>query len=489
MDGRGYEACLVADKYNALITAAEEATAPASFNAGKGAGGPLSGLRYAVKDNIAVSGIRLTCASKMLADFVPDYDADCVSALKRSGAAMIGKANMDEFSMGSSGEYSAFGRVKNPYDPDRVAGGSSAGCAALVAAGICDFAIGSDTGGSVRAPASFCGIAGIKPTYGRISRFGLVTFASSLDCVGIMSGSVTCGAKDLEIISGKSSNDDSQSRFIPDGKTEEILKYRFDPAAIDRYDPEKTDALSGTRIAVIEDVIEAAHPDGEVTASFREILRKLEKYGAYVEYVAFPEISGALEAYYVISSSECYSNLARFDGFRYGLGSEQGNGRVSNSSMDHGERKDGPVDFDSFVRSNRENGFGPEVRARLSYGSYLLSEGSRRDEYAKAEKLRREICGKYREIFGKFDAIASPAMPSAAFLAGEKRDPASMHAQDVLTVCANLTGVPAVCVPMGKNAGGLPLGLQFEGNYFDENTVFALARFVEKISGFSGVDR
>jgi aspartyl-tRNA(Asn)/glutamyl-tRNA(Gln) amidotransferase subunit A len=435
----------------------------------------LAGIPYAVKDNICTAGLRTTCASRMLENFVPGYNAECVDALARRGGVLLGKANLDEFAMGSSSENSIFGPVRNPDDLSRVAGGSSGGSAAAVAAGMCFYALGTDTGGSVRAPASFCGVLGLKPTYGRISRFGVTTHASSLDCVGIFTRNAPDMAAVLRATSGPDSDgalgvDDSRSRF---GSGDAGI-------SIDSAD------LRGLRIAVPADVLESAAVEGDVALAFERALAAFRAAGAIIEEISMPETAGALSAYGVISMAEAASNLARFDGVRYGYRSERAASDIdaaitpahSGVRLALGERV---YDFDKYIAANRADGFGAEVKRRVATGMREFTDAEHGGRYREAEALRERLCDRYREIFKGYSAIALPTMRSAAFRLGAVRDGKDMYAQDLLTVPASLAGVPALSVPMGRNSDGLSLGLQLVGNYFDEATLLRLAEFCERM--------
>ena len=459
---------------NALVTlnpnaAAEAEAAEALLRSGRDCD-ILAGIPYAVKDNICTAGLRTTCASRMLENFVPDYNAECVDALARRGGVLLGKANLDEFAMGSSSENSIFGPVRNPDDLSRVAGGSSGGSAAAVAAGMCFYALGTDTGGSVRAPASFCGVLGLKPTYGRISRFGVTTHASSLDCVGIFTRNAPDMAAVLQATSEPSIGDDSRRHFDFDNSCD--IDYSAD--------------LRGFRIAVPADVLESAAVEGDVALAFERALAAFRAAGAVIEEITMPETAGALSAYGVISMAEAASNLARFDGVRYGYRSERAASDIdaaitpahSGVRLALGE----PVyDFDKYIAANRADGFGAEVKRRVATGMREFTDAEHGGRYREAEALRERLCDRYREIFKGYSAIALPTMRSAAFRLGAVRDGNDMYAQDLLTVPASLAGVPALSVPMGRNSDSLSLGLQLVGKYFDEITLLRLAEFCERM--------
>ncbi|MBR0158846.1 MAG: aspartyl/glutamyl-tRNA amidotransferase subunit A [Clostridia bacterium] len=468
----------------------EAASAEEALRSGRDPG-LLAGIPYALKDNICAAGIPATCASRMLQNFTPGYNASCVEALSRRGAVLLGKTNMDEFAMGSSCENSIFGPTRNPDDTGRVAGGSSGGSAAAVAAGMCFYALGTDTGGSVRAPASFCGVLGLKPTYGRVSRFGVTTFASSLDCVGIFARSAPDAAEVLRAISGPEGDDfpgadDSRTRFGAAG----TQGFDFDPDDFYGMPASGPRPLRGLRVAVPADVLASAAVEGDVALAFERALSVFRAAGAIIEEINIPETAGALEAYGVINAAEAASNLARFDGMRYGYRSSgSSESDVDNSVPDVtaarsgvrvalGERVYG---FDGFIAANRAEGFGAEVKRRVAAGMCEFTDAEHGGRYREAEALRERLCVRYREIFRDHTVIALPTMRTAAFRIGSVRDGKEMYAQDLLTVPASLAGVPALSVPMGRNSDGLSLGLQLVGNYFDESTLLRLASFSETV--------
>ncbi|WP_411962965.1 Asp-tRNA(Asn)/Glu-tRNA(Gln) amidotransferase subunit GatA [Haloferax sp. YSMS24] len=405
--------------------------------------GPLSGKTIAVKDNISTKGVRTTCGSAMLDEYVPPYDATVVELLKDAGATIVGKANMDEFGMGTTTETSAFGPTKNPVDESRVPGGSSGGSAAAVAAGEADLALGSDTGGSIRCPAAFCGVVGIKPTYGLVSRYGLVAYANSLEQIGPIAPTVEDAAALLDVIAGPDERD---------GTTRE-------EGADSDYASAATGDVDGLTIGVPTELVEGA--DDGVEEAFWAALDELEAQGAEYTEVSMPSVEKAVAAYYVIAMSEASSNLARFDGVRYGKsGGYEGNWN------------------DAFARA-REEGFGPEVKRRILLGTYALSAGYHDKYYAKAQDARAWVKQDFDAAFEDVDVLASPTMPVPPFKLGESLDdPLQMYLADANTVPVNLANLPAISVPAGETEG-LPVGLQLIGKKFDEETIIRAASAVE----------
>lgn len=406
--------------------------------------GPLAGKSVAVKDNISTEGVRTTCASEMLDDYVPPYDATVVQKLKDAGATIVGKTNMDEFGMGSTTETSAYGATVNPTAPDRVPGGSSGGSAAAVAADEADLALGSDTGGSIRNPAAFCGVVGIKPTYGLVSRYGLVAYANSLEQIGPLAPTVEEAASLLDVISGPDKHD---------GTT--------------RDEGENTDYASaadgdvdGLTIGVPTELVDGA--DEGVVEQFEATLDDLREQGASVEEVTLPSVKHAVEAYYVIAMSEASSNLARFDGVRYGKsGGFDGNWNETFSEA-------------------REEAFGEEVKRRILLGTYALSAGYHDKYYKQAQDARAWVKQDFDETFEKVDVVASPTMPTPPFEVGESlEDPLTMYLADANTVPANLADLPAISVPAGE-VDGLPVGIQFMGPAFGEETIVRVGSAVEE---------
>jgi len=403
--------------------------------------GPLDGRTVAVKDNISTDGVRTTCGSAMLAEYVPPYDATVVSKLKEAGATIVGKTNMDEFGMGTTTETSAFGATENPAAPGRVPGGSSGGSAAAVAAGDADLALGSDTGGSVRCPAAFCGVVGLKPTYGLVSRYGLIAYANSLEQIGPLAPTVESAAELLEVIAG------------PDPR--DATTRETDTAYADAADGD----VAGLTVGVPTELVEGG--DDAVVEQFERALDDLREQGAETVEVSLPSVETAVQAYYVIAMSEASSNLARFDGVRYGPDSEvEGNWN------------------DSFA-AVREEGFGEEVKRRILLGTYALSAGYHDKYYKKAQDARAWVRRDFAEAFESADVIASPTMPVAPFERGESLDdPLQMYLADANTVPANLANLPAISVPAGETDDG-PVGLQLVGEAFDERTIIRAASAAE----------
>ncbi len=409
--------------------------------------GPYRGIPIAIKDNIATKGIKTTCASKILENYVPPYDATCVKRLKDYGFVILGKTNMDEFAMGSSTERSAFFATRNPWDTDCVPGGSSGGSAAVVASGQVVAALGSDTGGSVRQPASFCGVVGFKPTYGLVSRYGLIAFASSLDQVGPITKSVRDAALMMEIIAGKDP---------------------FDSTTVSR----KIDFLSqieedihGMKFAVPKEVYEYEQLDGEVAERFEEVIRTAQKLGAMVERVKIPSMKYAVATYYVIAPAEASSNLARYDGVKYGL-------RIEETGL-----------RDMYMKT-RNAGFGEEVRRRIVLGTFTLSAAYYEAYFNKALKVRKIIANDINQVLDKFDAILTPTSPIPAFKVGSISDPLTYYLMDIFTVPANLVGIPAISIPFGF-VRNKPIGLQIMGKRFDDGKVLRIARNFEKTSPYN----
>jgi aspartyl-tRNA(Asn)/glutamyl-tRNA(Gln) amidotransferase subunit A len=405
----------------------------------------VAGIPVALKDVFTTNGIRTTCGSKILETYVPPYDATAWTRLSGNGAVLVGKTNCDEFAMGSSNENSAYGPVRNPWDLERVPGGSSGGSAAAVAAGEAVWALGTDTGGSVRQPASLCGVVGLKPTYGRISRYGLVAFASSLDTVGTFTRSVADAAAMLSVLAGHDPRDaTSIDAPVPD--------YR---AAL-------TGDVRGLRIGVIAEAFgEGVTP--AVAASVRHAVDRLADLGADVGEVSLPHAEYALSAYYLIAPSEASSNLARYDGVRYGY-------------RDEGDHSDSVA----MMFATRGSGFGPEVKRRIMLGTYALSAGYYEAYYGQAQKVRTLVIEDYRRAFERFDVLVSPTSPTTAFRIGEKADdPMAMYLNDIFTIPANLSGMPAISVPSGLDEEGLPIGVQLTGPALDEPTVLRAAHALE----------
>ena len=413
---------------------------------------PLTGIPAAIKDNICTNGLKTTCASKMLYNFVPPYDAFVAKKLKDDGAVILGKANMDEFAMGSSTETSYFKKTHNPYDTNKVPGGSSGGSAAVVAADEAIFALGSDTGGSIRQPSSFCSVVGLKPTYGLVSRFGLVAFASSLDQIGPLTKDVEDCALVLNTITGHDSADSTSLN-------------------IDYPDYTKTlkDGVEGLKIGIPLEYIGDGISD-DVKNAINAAAKQFEKMGAHVETFNMPYTDYALAAYYIISSAEASSNLARFDGVKYGYRTE---------NFD---------DLTDMYLKTRSEGFGDEVKRRIMLGTYVLSSGYYDAYYKKAQKTRTLIRGAFADAFKKYDIILSPAVPSTAFNIGEKiSDPLEMYLGDICTVSVNIAGLPAIVLPGGFGKDGMPIGIQLIGKAFSEPRILSAAYAFEQNTDYHTV--
>jgi len=403
----------------------------------------VAGIPIALKDVLSTNGIRTTCGSKILENYVPPYDCTAWTRLSSAGAVLVGKTNCDEFAMGSSNENSAYGPVHNPWDLSTVPGGSSGGSAAAVAAGEVVWALGTDTGGSVRQPASLCGVVGLKPTYGLISRFGLVAFASSLDTVGTFTRSVRDAATLLGVLAGKDRHDATSL----DAEPPDYL------ADLDR-------GVQGLRVGVVSEAFgEGVEPD--VAASVRAAVDRFEAMGASVGEVSLPHAEYALSAYYLIAPSEASSNLARYDGVRYGL------------------REEGADSIEMMFRT-RGAGFGPEVKRRVMLGTYALSAGYYDAYYGQAQKVRTLIIRDYEAAFGSYDILVSPTSPTTAFPIGAKvDDPLAMYLNDIFTIPANLAGVPAISVPSGLDSRGLPVGVQLTAPALGEAALLRAAAALE----------
>lgn len=413
---------------------------------------PLEGVPMAIKDNICTKDITTTCASKMLENFVPPYDAFVAKKVKAAGAPMLGKLNMDEFAMGSSTENSYFKKTKNPYDLTRVPGGSSGGSAAAVSADLAMYTLGSDTGGSIRQPASFCGVVGLKPTYGLVSRFGLVAFASSLDQIGPLTKDVTDAALVLNLIAGHDEMD-STSLNVPETD----------------YTAGLCEDVTGLRIGVPEEYL-GEGIDEDVKKRILEAIKLYESLGATVKYFKMSMSQYALPAYYIISSAEASSNLARYDGVKYGF------------------RAEGFEDLLDMYKKTRSEGFGSEVKRRIMLGTYALSSGYYDAYYKKAQQVRTIIKNDFDQAFAKYDVILTPTSPITSFKIGEKTtDPMQMYLADICTVSINIAGLPAISLPCGFDKNNLPVGLQLIGDSFAEKTILKAAYAYEKYAGFSGV--
>ncbi|MBF0459519.1 MAG: Asp-tRNA(Asn)/Glu-tRNA(Gln) amidotransferase subunit GatA [Nitrospirae bacterium] len=409
---------------------------------------PLYGVPIAVKDNMCVKGVRTTCASKILENFIPPYESTVTSKLQEAGYILTGKTNLDEFAMGSSTENSGFFTTKNPLDITRAPGGSSGGSAAAVAADMCIAAIGSDTGGSIRQPASFCGVVGLKPTYGLVSRFGLVAFASSLDQIGPITKTVEDAAIVLNVIAGGDFRDSTSAHIdIPD------------------YTASLQSDLSGMKVGIPEEYF-IDGMDKEVETAVRAAITEMKRLGAEVVSIRLPHTAYAVAAYYIIATSEASSNLARYDGVKYGM-------RVSGS------------DLIGTYMETRAKGFGQEVKRRIMLGTYALSSGYYDAYYKKAQQVRTLIKRDFDEAFKLVDVIATPTSPTTAFKIGEKTDdPLQMYLSDIFTISVNLAGAPAISIPCGFASSGLPVGLQLIGRHFDEATILRAAHAYERAAGW-----
>lgn len=405
----------------------------------------LKGVAIALKDNICTKDLQTTCGSYILNNYKAHYDATATKKLTDAGAVIVGKTNMDEFAMGSSNESSAFGAVKNPWDLERVPGGSSGGSAVAVASGVVRASLGSETGGSVRQPASLCGIVGLKPTYGRISRFGLVAFASSLDQIGIFGQTSKDAADVLSVIAGRDKNDSTTA-----------------DVAVPDYAATLNNDIKGRKIgaprALFGDGL-----DDEVREAVEKSIDNYKSLGAEIVDVELPYAKYGIAVYYIIATAEASSNLARFDGVRYGF------------------RAEGAHELREMYRKTREEGFGAEVKRRIMLGTYVLSSGYYDAYYSKAQKVRALVKKDYEKAFNTCDAILTPTSPSVAFKIGEKSDdPLAMYLSDIYTVSANLAGIPGISVPCGLSSEGLPIGTQLLGNFWSEDVLLNLANIYEK---------
>jgi len=406
---------------------------------------PLTGIPLAIKDNLCTRGVRTTCASKILENFVPPYNATVIAKLQDMGFVMTGKTNMDEFAMGSSTENSAFAVTKNPWALDRIPGGSSGGSAAAVAADLCIAALGSDTGGSIRQPASCCGVVGLKPTYGRVSRYGLVAFASSLDQIGPLTKDVTDSALMMNGIAGHDPMDSTSADIACPDFTRALIK-----------------DVKGLRLGMPREYF-VEGMDAEVEQAVKEAVRLLEKAGATIKDIRLPHTSNAVATYYLLATAEASSNLARYDGVKYGYRTKQAK------------------DLMEMYLKTRSEGFGAEVKRRIMLGTYALSAGYYDAYYRKAQCVRTLIKQDFDEAFRGVDAILTPTTPTAAFRIGEKtQDPLEMYLSDIFTISVNLAGIPAISIPCGFTKTGLPIGLQILGRPFDEETILRAAYTFEQ---------
>ncbi len=441
-------------KIHALVTVAEEeamkqAHAVDQKRAAGEKTGRLAGIPVIIKDCICTKDVKSTASSKMLYNYVPVYDAHVIEKLKEEDYVLVAKANMDEFAMGSSTENSGFGATKNPWDTSRVPGGSSGGSAAAVAADEAVFALGSDTGGSVRQPAGFCGVVGVKPTYGTVSRYGLMAFASSLDQIGPLTKTVEDSAIVMNVISGRDKRD----------STSAIMQYPD-------YEKDMKKDIRGMKVGLPREYMEQEMAD-DVRRVFEESVRLFKDLGATVETTSLPTFDYALSAYYIISSAEVSSNLARFDGIRYGYRTRE------------------YADLKEMYKKTRSEGFGDEVKRRIMLGNYVLSSGYYDAYYLKALKVRTLIKNDFEEQFKKYDFLLSPVTPTPAFKISEKSTPMDMYVSDLFTVPVNIAGMSAISVPAGLSSGGLPLGIQVITNAFCENTMFRAAYNFEQSAGFA----
>jgi len=443
----------VEDKVRCFVTITEDAALAQARDADErikaGKLSPLTGIPALIKDNMCTRGVKTTCSSKMLQNFVPPYDAAVVERLKAAGMVMLGKGNMDEFAMGSSTENSAFFATHNPWDLNRVPGGSSGGSAASVAAGEAVYSLGSDTGGSIRQPAGFCSVVGLKPTYGLVSRYGLVAFASSLDQIGPLTKDATDCALVMNVIAGHDARDStSVDQPVPD------------------YTKSLVSGLKGLRIGVPKEYFVKGMESG-VEQVMRQAIAKLEELGARVEWeVSLPHTPYALACYYIIAPSEAMANLARYDGVKYGFSA-----REAENMWDAMEK-------------TRQYGFGPEVKRRIMLGTYALSAGYYEAYYLKAQKVRTLISREFAQAFTKYDALITPTSPTVPFRIGEKTDdPLQMYLSDVCTLPINIAGIPGMSVPAGF-VDGLPVGMQILGKPFSEETLFRVAYAYEQATGW-----
>ena len=448
------EACVkraktINPKTKAFISLCEETAIDSAKSADKkiadGTANAITGIPLAVKDNICTSGIKTTAGSKMLADFIPPYDATVVSKIKNSGAVILGKTNMDEFAMGGSSQTSFFGGVCNPYDLTRVAGGSSGGSAVAVAASVCPAALGSDTGGSVRQPAAFCGVTGLKPTYSTVSRYGLIAFASSFDQIGPVAKSAEdCGIL-LNAIAGFDDNDLTTKRLE---KIDYTTKIGNDIKGL----------VIGLPKEFFGDEIDNEYKEAVINAA-----KYYEKMGCVIKEVSLPSLKYAVSAYYLISSAEAASNLSRYDGIKFGYRSKNGE------------------TYEEIIKNTRREGFGDEVKRRIMLGNYALSSGYYDKYYSKAVKIRSKIKAEYTEIFKECDVILTPTAPSVAYKIGTtEKEPTKMYLADVCTVTANITGLPAVCTTCGYDENGMPISFSLTGRAFDEATILGVADNFER---------
>jgi aspartyl-tRNA(Asn)/glutamyl-tRNA(Gln) amidotransferase subunit A len=439
-----YHCYVTVDKEGAISKAKE---VQAKIDAGK-IDGPLAGVPVAIKDNMCTKGMLTTCSSKILGNFIPTFSAEAVCNLEKAGAIIIGKTNMDEFAMGSTTETSAFGVTKNPWNEEHVPGGSSGGSAAAVAANECFYALGSDTGGSIRQPAGYCGVVGMKPTYSTVSRYGLIAYGSSLDQIGPLCKDVTDCATILEVIASHDIKDST---------------------SINREDTNFTSALvddvKGMKIGIPKDYL-GEGLDSEVKAAIKNAAKVLEEKGAIVEEFDLDLVEYAIPAYYTIAAAEASSNLERFDGIKYGYRTEEFS------------------DLHNMYKKTRSEGFGPEVKRRIMLGSFVLSSGYYDAYYLKALKVKALIKKAFDDAFSKYDVILGPVAPTTAPKLGESlSDPIKMYLGDIYTISINLAGLPGICIPCGLDSKGLPIGLQLIGDCFKEKNIIQTAYSYEQARG------
>ncbi len=435
---------------NSFITVAEQSALKSAEEADQrlrsGTATPLTGIPIAHKDIFCSDGVKTSCGSRMLDNFIAPYDATVVTRFKQAGAVMLGKTNMDEFAMGSSNETSYYGPVRNPWDQASVPGGSSGGSAAAVAARLCVAATGTDTGGSIRQPAALCGLTGLKPTYGRVSRYGMIAFASSLDQGGPLTRSAADAAAMLQVMAGFDPRDStSADRSVPD------------------YSGSLEDEIAGLRIGLPKEYF-GEGLDPAVARSVEQAVDEYRRLGAELKEISLPNSALAIPTYYVVAPAECSSNLARFDGVRFGY------------------RCDDPKDLEDLYKRSRGEGFGAEVKRRILIGTYALSAGYYDAYYLKAQQIRKLISDDFRSAFEQVDVVMGPTAPGTAFAIGEKADdPISMYLSDIYTIAANLAGLPAVSIPVAP-VGGKPVGLQIIGNYFQEGRLLNAAHRFQQVT-------
>jgi len=413
--------------------------------------GPLVGVPIAIKDNLCTLGIKTTCSSKILENFIPPYDATVVTRLKNAGAIMLGKTNMDEFAMGSSTENSAFEKTRNPWDISRIPGGSSGGSAAAVAASEAAASLGSDTGGSIRQPAALCGVVGLKPTYGRVSRYGLIAFASSLDQVGPLTRDVTDMAMIMNVIAGFDPHDSTSVNMPLPDLTQNL-----------------SEGINGLRIGIPKEYFAKGGMDEDVEAAISSSINHFQKLDAKMIEVSLPHSEYAIATYYLLANAEASSNLARYDGIKYGY------------------RTIAPRDLLDLYMKSRQEGFGPEVKRRIMLGTYALSSGYYDAYYKKAQQVRTLIKNDFDTAWKQVDLILAPTTPTPAFRLGEKTDnPLQMYLSDIFTISVNLAGIPAIAIPCGFSKENLPIGVQLLGKSFDEATILKAAFAFEQETDFN----